>query len=138
MGVLASTIGICIVACGLTPQDIVAHEQVDLIEVNHFHDEQGRLVFDQTIFYDWSSSHSRYMVRAWRLVKSPSQLPQRNWKDDSYSAIWHENDVLRRVQAPAIRETWTQYDPELAEREYLPKEKRKELRPVKVAKAMSK
>ena len=27
-----------------------------------------------------------------------------------------------------MRETWTQYDPELVEREFLPKERRKELR----------
>jgi hypothetical protein len=27
-----------------------------------------------------------------------------------------------------VRETWTQYDPELLEREFLPKERRRELR----------
>src|SRR5688572_4341741 len=73
------------------------------------------------------------MVRAWRLVKNPAQLPQRNWKDGSYTALWHDNEVLRKVQAKSMRESWTQYDPELVEREYLAKEKRKELQPTKIA-----
>jgi len=111
----------------------VASEQVDLVEVNHFYDDQGRHVFDQVIFYDWAEGHSRHMVRAWRLVKNPAQLPQRNWKDGSYTALWHDNEVLRKVQARSMRESWTQYDPELVEREYLPKEKRKELQVAKVA-----
>jgi hypothetical protein len=59
--------------------DAVLRDSVDLTEVNHFYDEHGRLVFDQIIFYDWSASDSRYNVRAWRLIKHPSQLPQRDW-----------------------------------------------------------
>lgn len=135
MGTIVSTIGVLVTVCGLSPQEDVASEQVDLIEVNHFYDDQGRHVFDQVIFYDWDQDFSRHMVRAWRLVKNPAQLPQRNWKDNSYVAIWHDGDVLRKVQAPTMRQSWTQYDPELVEREYLPKEKRKELRTLKVAKA---
>jgi hypothetical protein len=129
---ITSTIGAIVVALGISPQEDVARERVDLVEVNHFYDEQGRLVFDQTIFYDWSASHSRYMVRAWRLVKNPAQLPQRDWQDGGYVAVWHDGEVLRHVSAESMRETWTQYDPELVEREYLPKEQRQELRMVKI------
>ena len=131
MGTLVSTFGVLVALCGLSPQEDVASEQVDLIEVNHFYDDQGRHVFDQVIFYDWADGHNRHMVRAWRLVKNPAQLPQRNWTDGTYVALWYDNDVLRKVQAKAMRESWTQYDPELVEREFLPKEKRKELRTVK-------
>jgi hypothetical protein len=133
VGTFVSTIGVLAALCGLSPQEDVASEQVDLIEVNHFYDDQGRHVFDQVIFYDWAEEHGRHMVRAWRLVKNPAQLPQRNWKDGSYSALWYDPDVLRKVQAKSMRESWTQYDPELVEREYLPKEKRTDLRPLKVA-----
>jgi hypothetical protein len=133
MATLVSTIGLLACLCGSPPREDVASEQVDLVEVNHFYDDQGRHVFDQVIFYDWAEGHSRHMVRAWRLVKNPAQLPQRNWKDGSYTALWHDNEVLRKVQAKSMRESWTQYDPELAEREYLPKEKRKELQVAKVA-----
>jgi len=111
----------------------VARETVDLIELNHFYDEHGRLVFDQVIFYDWSVADTRYNVRAWRLVKNPAQLPQRDWKYGGYSAMWQDGEQIRHIYSKSIRETWTQYDPELLEREYLPKERRKELRTVKVS-----
>ena len=52
-----------------------------------------------------------------------------------YVALWQDcgqgGEILRRVHSQSIRETWTQHDPELVEREYLPKERRKELRSVK-------
>jgi len=130
---LVSTIGLLACLCGSSPREDVASEQVDLVEVNHFYDDQGRHVFDQVIFYDWAEGHSRHMVRDWRLVKNPAQLPQRNWKDGSYTALWHDNEGLRKVQAKSMRESWTQYDPELVEREYLPKEKRKVFQPTKIA-----
>ena len=132
MSPFTTAVGAIVVALGLSPQEDVAREEVDLMEVNHFYDEQGRLVFDQVIFYDWSPEHSRYMVRAWRLVKNPAQLPQRDWKDGGYAAVWQDGEVLRHVHGDSVRETWTQYDPELIEREYLPKEQRKELRTVKI------
>src|SRR4030095_15339767 len=125
---IAQTVGALIVVLGLNPTEDVSREKVDLMEVNHFYDEQGRLVFDQVIFYDWSPEHSRYMVRAWRLGKNPTPLPQRDWREGGYLAVWQDGEVVRRVQAPSMRESWTQYDPELAEREYLPKERREELR----------
>jgi hypothetical protein len=111
----------------------VTRESVDLIELNHFYDEHGRLVFDQVIFYDWSASEARYNVRAWRLVKNPAQLPQRDWAAGGYTAMWHDGEQIRHLRSKSIRETWTQYDPELVEREYLPKERRKELRTVKLS-----
>jgi hypothetical protein len=132
---ISHAFGAIVVVLGLNPAEDVARERVDLMEVNHFYDEQGRLVFDQVIFYDWSPEHSRYMVRAWRLVKNPSQLPERDWRDGGYQAVWQDGEVLRRVRAASMRETWTQYDPELIEREYLPKERRRELRVVKIEKA---
>lgn len=110
------------------PPELVARESVDLIEVNHFYDEQGRLVFDQVIFYDWSPPHSRYQVIAWRLVKCRSQLPSRDWNGGGHVAIWADGETIRSVRAAGYRETWTQYDPELVERETLPKCQRRELR----------
>ena len=128
MSPFTQTFSALVVVLGINPVEDVARERVDLMEVNHFYDEQGRLVFDQVIFYDWSPEHSRYMVRAWRLEKNPTQLPERDWRDGGYQAVWQDGEILRRVQAASMRETWTQYDPELVEREYLPKERRKELR----------
>ena len=123
------TVAVCVLL-GFTPTEHAKVDRVDLVEINHFFDEQGRLVFDQLIFYDWCGVQKRYNVRDWRLLKSPAQIPVRNWKDRDYVAVWHdfkERDVLRKVVAKMIRETWTQYDPELVEREFLPQEKRREL-----------
>jgi len=127
---ILTTVCASVLALGIAPREDVARESVDLIELNHFYDEHGRLVFDQVIFYDWYATESRYNVRAWRLVKNPSQLPQRDWAGGGYSAMWQDGEQIRHIRSNSIRETWTQYDPELVEREYLPKEKRKELRTV--------
>lgn len=125
-------------AISLQTADDVARNGVDLVEINHFHDEQGRLVFDQVLFYDWSPSQSRYLVRAWRLLKSPAQVPHQDFQRGGFVAIWHDGDVLRKVHARQLRETWTQYDPELVSREFLPKEQRKELASLKVIPAGAK
>jgi hypothetical protein len=108
------------------PQDI-ATDRVDLVEINHFFDEQGRLVFDQIIFYEWSAIESRFHVRAWRLIKSPTQIPRRNWQTGFFTTIWYDGDILREIHSILVHETWTQYDPELLEREFLPKDKRHDL-----------
>ena len=42
----------------------ITRQQVDLIELNHYIDEDGREVFRQLIFYDWSKSYKRFHVRA--------------------------------------------------------------------------
>lgn len=120
---------VCLV-CGLTPAENSIHDEVDLVEINHFHDEKGRLVFDQIIFYDWCPVQHRYNVRDWRLLKSVGQIPLRDWRSGQFLAIWHDfkdKNVLRTIRAGSVRESWTQYDPELVEREFLAQEKRREL-----------
>lgn len=119
---------------GLAPERDVCREQVDLIELNHFYDEQGRLVFDQDIFYNWTDGADRYDVKAWRLVKNTNQIPQRDFENGGYSCFWNDGEQTRHIYAKAFKETWTQYDPELIEREYLPKEKRKEFKTVQLDK----
>ena len=99
-------------------------QRVDMIELNHFVDEDGREVFRQVIFYEWSKQHKRYHVRAWRLVKKPSQLPQRRWNPAIYQCTWHDDGLLRQVWRPTMRETWTQKDPERVNRKLLPEDQR--------------
>ena len=122
------------VVAGAEPQlTTELDEHVDLIEVNHFYDGQGRLVFDQVIFYNWDLTTSRFQIVDWRLLKSDSQIPIRDWRKRYYVAIWNDfkqKDVLRRTTCDNVRETWTQHDPELQEREFLPQEQRRSLRAV--------
>lgn len=113
----------------IVPQpDGVLRDQVDVIEVNHFHDDCGRLVFTQVIFWDWSESEYRYHVRAWRLVKQSQQLPHRDHARGGYAATWQDGEIIRQVYAQGVRETWTQYDVEIVERETFPVERRRPLR----------
>jgi hypothetical protein len=128
VGTTTLTLAIVLAATALNPPENVVSDRVDVIEINHFFDEHGKLVFDQILYYDWSPSESRHHVRAWRLLKSPAQIPQKDWQRGDYVATFYDGDALREIRAEVVRESWTQYDPELVEREALPKERRRELR----------
>ena len=128
MSTTSAPIAVMLASLCLNPVEDVAVDRVDLIELNHFYDEQGKQVFDQIIFYDWSATRGRYNVLAWRLLKHSSQLPVRDWSTGDFVTVWQDNAVLREVRAETMRESWTQYDPELIERSFLPKEQRRELR----------
>jgi len=120
---------IAILLLSIVPQDCgEVRESCDLVEVNHFYDDNAQLVFDQNIFYDWSPRDGRYQVRAWRLIKCEGQIPVRDWQRGGYVTRWNDSEIPRAMWSPSMRETWTQYDPELIEREFLPKECRRELR----------
>jgi hypothetical protein len=110
----------------IVPRDVALRDSVDVIEVHHFYDEHGRLVFDQLI--GWGADDH---VVFWRLIKTPDHLPKRDWSSGDYRATFMDGEQLRSVSAPAFRERWTQWDVELEDREYLAKEKRRELRRAK-------
>ena len=123
-----------LLAVSLLPGEDVVRESVDLVEVNHLFNDKGEHVFDQVVFYDLDLPNGKFQVRAWRLIKSADQLPYRDWRHGDYVTMWYDGEQLRRVRSPSLQETWTQYDPEQVEREFLPKEKRRNLRKLKVRK----
>ena len=127
MSMLSLTHACTLCFCSIVPAVETVTDNVDLVEVNHFYDDQAQPVFDQVIFYEWSQEQNRFQIRAWRLVKNPAQLPTRNWSTGGYQMIWHDGPFIRQVNAAAMRETWTQYDPEMRERDHLPKDQRREL-----------
>jgi hypothetical protein len=112
---------------GTIPHDAILRDRVDLVEVNHFCNDQAQLVFDQIIFYEWCQGKGRHEIVAWRLLKNPRQKPQRDFRTGEHSSLWLDGETIREVRAQTVRETWTQVDPELVGRETLPKEQRKEL-----------
>ncbi len=102
----------------------IASERVDLIELNHFHDECGKAVYDQVIFYEWSASQAKYHVRAWCLVEPRdivSRRPTYTNQDDRYHVRWFDSDqsIHRHISSPLYRETWTHTDPERANKRIL-------------------
>jgi hypothetical protein len=123
-----------LLAAGTLPLDLVSTDAADAIELNHFSDGDGRPVFDQVIFWQWHAEESAYRVRAWRLWKSPAQTPWRDWhnsmgglRSGGYVTAWFDGDRLRVIRATSFRETWTQHDPELDDRQFLPAHERRGL-----------
>jgi hypothetical protein len=114
-------------SAGVSNHSMVAKQQVDMIELNHFVDENGRHVFDQVVFYQWVEHRHRFRVIAWRMVKRPSQLPIRTWEPHGWRCVWQDENVMRNVWAPTFRETWTQRDPERINREYFAEATRPDL-----------
>lgn len=111
----------------LLPCPDIAEDRVDVVEVNHLYDEQGRHVFDQLIWWKWCAAESRYHVLDWRMAgcgKAP--IPVR--RNRYWETMWHDGETLRRVRATSYRESWTQCDPELCERQILSPDNRIKLR----------
>ena len=109
------------------PYETVTRDTVDLLEVNHVCDYWGDESFCQFIAWDYDYRACRFVVRGWRMVKSPAQRIQIDHGREDAFMLWHDGQTLREVRAGAWRETWEQYDPEMADRELLPKEHRREL-----------
>lgn len=139
---------------------------VTITEVNHYYDTNGRIIFDQIIYWDWSIADNRYNIVDWRILKnSRKKLTEKEYRELSekqpilkmiggsavrapvvpdflwdspiipslhtngmYQATWFDGDVIRTVKSFQFRETWTQYDPELENRNFLPKEYRRLLK----------
>ena len=118
---------IAIAALAIVPHELVSLDTADIIELNHFYDEEGRKVFDQVIFWEWREAEAAFHVVAWRMWKSPSQTPERDWQRGGYKAVWHDAGRLRAVRATSFHETWTQYDPELEDRRLLAPDRRRGL-----------
>lgn len=97
-------------------------ETVDLIELNHFYDDLGRHSYDQVIFYEWSPDYSRYHVIAWSLVEQDkSRVPRKDAHRKDYYVEWYDRDarVYREVRSKVCRETWSQIDPERANKKLM-------------------
>jgi hypothetical protein len=117
----------------IVPRDDTVRESVDLIELNHTFNENGDPNLCQLIYYHWH--RDRYEVIAWRMLKSPLMVPYRDHTHGGYTAVWvDDRDTLRVVRSKDFRESWTQYDVELWERNQLPANERRELRPSRVLK----
>lgn len=112
----------------IVPHEAVVIDYVDVTEINRVYDECGKLVFTQAIYWTWDPWCCRLQVRAWRMVKNFDQYPRVDHGSESAFSLWNDSGVLREVRAKAVRESWTQYDPEMNEREVIPKELRRELR----------
>jgi hypothetical protein len=106
-----------------------------VIELNTTYDFDGRELFKQNIYWLWNERLGRLECRGFNIIKHESQIPRPDCCGRKhYTTLWRDGEVNRLVVADSFKETWTQHDPELVEREYLPKELRRELRVIRVDK----
>lgn len=135
----------------------VKYDHCDIVEVNHVYGPDGNFVFDQLIAYSWNTTESRYDVRDWRIIpdaRRPCETAKREWDKSHpngppyepqwigssmvpvksgkvYRCQWRDRkcrNIRREIVSKQYRETWTNYDPEMAAREVLPEAERRQLR----------
>ena len=97
-------------------------QKTDLIELNHCHDETGRHCYDQIVFYEWSPDYRRYHVVAWCLVdQGLSRMPSLDHAKQCYVVRWfdRESGRNREIWSPLFRETWSDSDPERANKKLM-------------------
>lgn len=107
-------------------------ESVDCIELNHYFDKCGKLVYDQVIFYERTPTTGKFQVRAWCLVEDREELnrrPVRNEETGVYQVDWFDSDkrVKRKITSRLFRESWTQLDPERENKKILDERLRRSL-----------
>ena len=103
-----------------------SYEVVHAVEVNHFHDEAGKPVYTQVIFYE--DFHGKWLVRHWMLL-SPKDPITKHPSGERNSVRWFDADkhVFRRIDAKIYAETYTHHDPERDNQKILPIDQRVQL-----------
>lgn len=102
-----------------------APQSCDLMELNHYHDHEGRQVFDQLIFWEWCETEDVYRVMAWRLVNDKDDAPVTcNHTSKLWSTSWRDGSIRREMVSTLFKESWTQIDPERADKAKHPEQYR--------------
>lgn len=127
MTILSCSLGLVVAATGIVRVETVVDDSVDLIEINHVIQSDGRAEFTQIIFYDWVADEGRFQIRTWRMHKQVQRAPYFDGNADRYTLRFYDKGLLREVHSKSVRHTWTNYDPEVAERKVLPVHKRRGL-----------
>ena len=105
----------------------VTEDRVDVIEINHYIDDRGEHLVGQVLFLDWSARDNRHNVRAWRFLSRIGDGRPVPTPDGGCLLRFDDAGVLREVRATTWRETWTRYDREVQERNYVAREQRPDL-----------
>jgi hypothetical protein len=118
--VLWTVFGWCLTVSAVMGNDVpddVPVYYVERAERNHFYDSEGRQVFVQWLVWKWRPEIQQYAVDGWRLERFPT--------NNKFGDVAVFPGFL--VRAKQWDETWTQFDPELADRERWPEELRAQL-----------
>ena len=122
---------ILLIALLSIPLNLMTHEHVDAIELNHFFDQRGHLVYDQVVFFERTPTTGRFQVRAWCLVDDRETMNRRPLQNENglYECFMVDSNerLTRRIVSRVFRESWTQVDPEREDKKRHPESLRIEL-----------
>lgn len=108
--------------------DCVLRDRCDLTEQNFFYDENGKLVFEQIVWFDFERGTGTERIVDWRMAKEPSMEPYYDHSSREWVTRFFDNNVLREVRSKFGRTVWLQYDSEVTAREDYPVHLRRKLR----------
>jgi hypothetical protein len=94
-------------------------EHVDVIELNHYYDACGKLVYDQVIAWERSRETGKLNVRSWRMAENDYPI--------RINGVYRFSKGEILIHSSIYRESWTQSDPERENGKRFPNELRIEL-----------
>jgi hypothetical protein len=93
--------------------------QFELIEFNAVLNDDGRIHLRQTIAWGWDEERSRFVVEWYQVWTGPR--PPAAWRVNGH---WRVQAGAETIESRTLIETTTWHDPELADREHRPCERR--------------
>jgi len=131
----------------IIPYYSIPEVKCEAIQINHFYDNDGKIVFDQMLYMDKIPYKDGYkdVAIGWVLLRNSrfnDPVERKKWEDDvknaglpyvpkyvdnlhisGNSVLMFDVDKIVRIRFKTIiYESWTQYDPELDSRQFFPKE----------------
>lgn len=113
------TILLILLLCKI-PFSAPIEKQVDcnLIEKNNIYDKDGLYTFTQYIYYNWDPELKRNIVIDFVIQET------RKFEVIEVNNFFHQKIVkdhkIYKIRAKHFRESWTQFDPEILNKKYLP------------------
>lgn len=101
-----------VLALGIIPHSPIISDTFDRVEINRYHDDNGRFVFEQLIFYDWDSYGGRFRCEGFLLAKD-DQRDKVSYSVEGNSIILNGGGEIRNIKFKSLHRSWTQYDVEM-------------------------
>jgi len=68
------------------------HDHFDMLEVNHFHNRYGSVVFVQLIYWDWHDGDRQFRAQGWKVMEDAFDTSDAEHKQE------YEAEIDRRLQ----------------------------------------
>ena len=106
-------------AIGTKSRDTI---ECDLIELNHVYDLEGNHQFSQVIAWDWCDNCATFHAAGWQMLENGRTGPKRIFHKNKWRFAGRNGSA---IEANGFRRTWTQFDPEMIDRQTFPEQLRR-------------